>query len=83
MRQDVAILVVPLMQFDWYYDVVRTTYPGLHLGKELFTQEAVRSGAVLLALSDRPRCQAVREGQDEDLRLRVVCPSPGDPGSPE
>jgi hypothetical protein len=83
MRLDVAILVVPLMQFDWYYDVVRTTYPGLHLGKELFTQEAVRSGAVLLALSDRPRCQAVREGQEEDLRLRVVCPSPGDPGSPE
>ena len=78
MRPDLAILVVPLMQFDWYYEVISSTYPGLGLGRELFTVDAVRSGKVLLAIADRPHCQAISEGQDEELRLRLLCTQAGE-----
>ena len=72
MRPDLSIVVVPLMQFDWYYDVLSRTYPDLGLPRELFSEDAVRSGGVLIALQGRPRCQIINEGVEE-LQLELVC----------
>ncbi len=56
-RPDVAVIVEPLLVFDWYRDNLRTTYPGLNVPE----QPSENWRAAVLEANARPVCDTLLE----------------------
>jgi hypothetical protein len=73
MRPDLAVIVVPLMQFDWYLEQLAVNYPNLSLPDE----ELIRLDSPDLISPpehwDRPVC-FLEMSAGEELNLILVCP---------
>jgi hypothetical protein len=73
MRADLAVIVVPLMQFDWYPEHLRAIYPDLDIPDVRQLDLSSPDGLSPPDFWKRPVCFAeLSTGKEPDLRL--VCP---------